>query len=87
MPAFFIFIVIISLLSDKKRASEIKSKKGSHPIWRTSLYIVLERKLGVFLQTLSMLDVYELLRGTKRAFEKNQNSPPNAGQFTLNLHF
>jgi len=39
------------------------------------------------LQTLSMLDVYELLRGTKRAFEKNQNSPPNAGQFTLNLHF
>jgi len=86
MPAFFIIIVIISLLSEKK-SSEIKSKKGSHPIWRTSLYIVLARKLGVFLQTLSMLDVYELLRGTKRAFEKNQNSPPNAGQFTLNLHF
>jgi Transposase DDE domain len=41
----------------------------------------------VRIHLISMLDVYELLRGTKRAFEKNQNSPPNIGQFTLNLQF
>lgn len=41
----------------------------------------------VRIHLISMLDVYELLRGTKRAFEKNQNSPPNTGQFMLNLQF
>jgi hypothetical protein len=41
----------------------------------------------VRIHLISLLDVYELLRGTKRTFEKNQNSPPNTGQFTLNLQF
>jgi len=41
----------------------------------------------VRIHLISMLDVYELLRGTKRAFEKSQNSPPNTGQFILNLQF
>lgn len=41
----------------------------------------------VRIHLISMLDVYELLRGTKRAFDKNQNSPPNIGQFKLNLQF
>ncbi len=38
----------------------------------------------VRIHLISMLDVYELLRGTKRTFEQNQNSPPNTAQFTLN---
>jgi len=41
----------------------------------------------VRIHLISLLDVYELLRGTKRTFEKNQKSPPNTGQFTLNLQF
>ena len=41
----------------------------------------------VRIHLISLLDVYELLRGTKRTFEKNQNSPPNTGQFKLNLQF
>jgi hypothetical protein len=39
----------------------------------------------VRIQLISMLDVYELLRATKRIIEKKQNSPPEShGQLLLN---
>jgi len=41
----------------------------------------------VRIHLISLLDVYELIRGTKRAFEKNQKAPPFTGQLTLNLQF
>ena len=41
----------------------------------------------VRIHLISLLDVYELIRGTKRTFEKNQKAPPFTGQLTLNLQF
>jgi len=41
----------------------------------------------VRIHLISLLDVYELIRGTKRTYEKNQKAPPAVGQFTLNLQF
>lgn len=37
----------------------------------------------VRIHLISLLDVYVLLKATKRNFEKNQNSPPNHGQLQL----
>ena len=39
----------------------------------------------VRIHLISLLDVYELLRGTKRSFEKQNNSPPLHGQLSLNF--
>jgi len=41
----------------------------------------------VRIHLISLLDVYELLRGTTRCFEKKQNAPPNKQQYRLNLQF
>ena len=47
-----------------------------------SIVATLER-----IHLISLLDVYELIRGAKRIYEKNQKAPPVIGQFTLNLQF
>jgi IS4 transposase len=41
----------------------------------------------VRIHLISLLDVYELIRGTKRTYEKNQKAPPTESQLTLNLQF
>jgi len=62
------------------------------------LLTVLQKKAGtkkafsivatlVRIHLISLLDVYELIRGAKRIYEKNQKAPPVIGQFTLNLQF
>jgi IS4 transposase len=60
------------------------------------LLTVLQKKAGtkkafsivatlVRMHWIGLLDVYELIRGTKRTYEKNQKAPPGESQLNLNL--